>query len=200
MTNHSLTKEEFLAQLETKLMALPERERQNALAYYKNYLSEAEDTAVAISTLGQPGDVAADILASYLKRGNHQPEASIPSSIKSGFKLPLWLIVILIIFGMPIILGLGGGLIGIVAGIGSAIFAFLVSGVAMIITGAVSVVLSVFVMFQDMGFGLLVAGAGLVFVGVGILLAKLAIVICKGIFAAIQAIVRRFRYGRIKTA
>jgi len=193
MTNDSSPKADFLTRLESKLHALPSHERQKSLEYYKNYLSNAQDESAAIAALGHPSDVAADILASYLKREN-APHAEAPK--KCGFNMPIWLIVILIIFGLPLILGLGGGLIGLVAGIASAIFAFLVSGVSMFFTGIVSVIFSVFIIFQDVGFGLIVAGAGLVLIGLGILFFKFAIFIGKGIFAALSLAIRRLRHGR----
>ena len=206
MTN--LTKQEYLLQLESKLTALPERERTNALNYYRDYLSNTEDEAAAIANLGTPGDVAAEIFASYVKRAAQeppQPTAPAPSVSRApGYSeersgLPWWLIVVIAIFAAPVIIGLGGGLFGILVGIGASVIAFVASGFAMLITGAASVALAIPVMFQDTGFGLLVAGSGLVLLGLGILLFQLAAFICSGIFSLIQYVIRRLRHGRAKT-
>jgi len=206
MTN--LTKQDYLLQLESKLVALPERERANALSYYESYLSNAEDEAAAIANLGTPGDVAAEIFASYVKRGNQAPPTPAASAAtamphahstrRSG--LPWWLFVIIAVIAAPLVIGLGGGLLGVLGGIGAAVIAFAASGFAMFATGAASIVLAIPVMFQDTGFGLLVAGTGLVFLGIGILFFKLAALICNGVFYLIQKAIRSIRHGRTKTA
>jgi len=209
MTPH-LTKAEFLSQLESRLTALPANERKNALDYYDSYLSNVEDPGALsqkIANLGTPGDVAAEIFASYVKRGNQiPPQPAMPSTPtmssmptahpvkRSG--LPWWLIVILAVFALPLIIGLGGGLFGILVGIGASVLAFVVSGFAMLATGVASIVLAIPVLFQDTGFGFLVAGAGLVLLGLGILFFKLAAIICSGIFYLIQIAIRRLRHGR----
>jgi len=220
-----LTKSEFISQLESKLLVLPEGERKNALDYYSTFISNAEDESATIAGLGAPGEVAADILASYVKRESQA--APIPNSPHHGSggtshaphstvgatpihptktcarKTPWWLIVILAIFAGPIIIGLvaglGGGLIGILAAICSAIFALAVSGITFIVTGAASVALSIFIIFQDAGFGLQAAGIGLILIGCGILLVRLGISIAKWIIAGIKSIVRRLQNGRAKT-
>jgi len=209
MTPH-LTKAEFLSQLESRLTALPANERKNALDYYDSYLSNAEDPdalSQKIANLGTPGDVAAEIFASYGKRGNQIPPQPAMSSMSSTpvmpsahpvkrSGLPWWLIVILAVFAAPLIIGLGGGLFGVLVGIGASIIAFAASGFAMLATGAVSIVLAIPVLFQDTGFGFLVAGSGLVLLGLGILFFKLAALVCSGIFYLIQTATRRLRHGR----
>jgi len=223
MSTIPLTKLEFISQLESKLMVLPENERQSALDYYENFISNAEDESATIAGLGAPGEVAADILASYVKRESqaapvpnspHHASGTSHASHSTMEAMPIhptkersrnwWLIIILGIFAAPILIGLvaglGGGLIGIIAALFSVVFAFAVSGVTFVATGAASLVLSVFILFQDAGFGLLSAGIGLILIGCGILLVKLTISIAKWVIVGIKSIVRRLQNGRIKTA
>lgn len=213
MTN--LTKQEYLQQLEGKLAALPERERTNAINYYQSYLADDDDAVLSqkIASLGTPGDVAAEIFASYVKRANQTPpqptaaataavpsmsHAPVHSAARSG--LPWWLIIVIVIFASPVLIGLAGGAFGILTGIGAAVIGFAASGFAMFLTGAASIVLAIPVMFHDTGFGFLVAGSGLVLLGLGILFFKLAALICSGIFSLIQYVIRRLKHGRVKTA
>jgi len=219
-----LTKLDFISQLESKLMVLPENERQSALDYYSNFISNAGDESATIAGLGAPSEVAADILASYVKRESQAaPVPNAPHHTSGGTShaphptveaTPIyptkersrhwWLIIVLGIFAAPILIGLvagvGGGLIGIIAALFSVVVAFAVSGITFVATGAASLVLSVFILFQDAGFGLLSAGIGLVFIGLGILLIKLTVSIAKWIIAGIKSIVRRLKNGRVKTA
>lgn len=212
----TLSKLEFLSQLENKLAVLPENERRNALDYYDNFISASADEGATIASLGAPGEVAADILAGYVKKSSHAapipnapPTPHFESSGTSATPVAekcrsrnWWLIAILIIFSPAIIglvVGVGGGLFGLVAGLASAIFAFAVSGFTFIATGIASVVFSVFIFFQDAGFGLLSAGTGLMLIGIGILLVMLTVSIAKWIISLIKTIVRRLQNGRVKT-
>jgi len=212
------TKMEYLHELERKLAVLPEAERQSALQYYENHIAASEDEAAAIAGLGAPSEIAAEVLASYVKRGNGAPPPShaphvAPSPPPMGMgAMPMhervhrsifshwWVILIIAIVGLPVIIGVGGGLFGLTVGIGSGLFAFFVSGFAMAITGVVSIVLSIFILFQDFGFGLLTAGSGLVLLGIGIFFIRLAVCIFKCIAKLIQKLVRRMQNGRPKHA
>jgi len=221
MSTTPLTKSEFISQLESKLLVLPENERKNALEYYSNFIGNAEDESTTIAGLGAPGEVAAEILASYVKRESQA--APIPNSPHHGtsgtshtprldrtstasaaperhWGRYWWLIAIVAVFALPVVIGVGGGLLGIFAALWSVVFAFAVSGVTFVATGAASLVLSVFILFQDAGFGLQAAGVGLILIGCGVLLVMLTVSIAKWIIAGIKSIVRRFQNGRVKTA
>lgn len=200
MTNSQFTKQEYLNQLENKLSVLPENERRNAIYYYNKYITDSNDEAATIAKLGTPSDVASEILAGYVKRGSQPPPVSTfdtsDSSLRKRITDNWWLLIILAIFAGPVLLGIGGGILGIITGIGAALFAFAVSGVTMVATGAVSIVLSVFILFQDIGFGLITAGSGFVLVGVGILLVQLAIAVFKWMLSVARKILRRLQNGR----
>jgi len=216
------TKLEYLHELERKLAVLPENERQSALRYYEDHITTAENEATAIAALGAPGEVAAEVLANYVKRANgaqtpppvsHSAMHSAPVGAPMGMGMrPIrearhrgifdywWVILIVAIVGFPVLIGVGGGLFGVTIGVGSALFAFFVSGFAMAATGLVSVILSVFIIFQDFGFGLITAGAGLMLLGLGILFIQLAVCVFKWIVSLIKKLVRMVQNGRPKHA
>jgi uncharacterized membrane protein len=216
----TLTRLEFISRLESKLMVLPENERKNAVNYYSNFIQNAEDESAVIANLGEPSEIAADILASYVKRQSmsapvpnapregdgfsHAPASEAPFEERRERRRRNWWLIILAIFAAPVLIsvatGVGGGLIGLFVGLLSAIFAFAVSGVTFLATGAASLFLSVFIFFQDTGFGLLAAGIGFVLVGCGILLLQLTVSIAKWIIGLVKNLIRRLRHGRIKTA
>jgi len=216
MSASYLTRAEFISQLESKLMVLPDNERQNAIDYYDNFIKNTEDEGATIASLGTPGEIAADILASYVKRES-QPAPVANSSFHGGgvSHAPVtedtfatakksnsrnwWLIAIIAIFAIPLVAGVGGGLIGIFAAIWSIVFAFAVSGITFIATGIASAFLSIFIFFQDTGFGLLAAGMGLILIGCGIFFMKLTVSIAKWIIALVKNIFRRLQNGRFKT-
>jgi len=206
MTFPNLSRQEYLSQLESRLMTLPEHERKNALNYYDNHILSSGDEAATIASLGAPSEVAADILASYVKRSNPQPlQGTVimdDEPPKRGFNLQnhWWILLIIGVLAFPAIVGLGGGLIGLIAGIGGALIAIAVSGFTMIATGTVSVILSVFVLFQDVGFGLIAAGTGFVLIGIGILFVKLTFAVFGWAITLIRKTVRRLQNGRTHSA
>jgi len=210
MSTSPLTKPEFLSQLESKLMVLPDNERKNALDYYDKFIESSTDQAAAIAGLGAPGEVAADILASYVKRESHAtPVPNTPTPESGGIShtpvappphppvhTPVrrsnywWIIAIVGILAAPalfgVVIGLGGGLFGLFVGLWSIIFAFAVSGVVFLATGAASLALSIFIFFQDTGFGLQAAGMGLVLMGCGILFIKLTVAIARWLISLVK--------------
>ena len=217
----TLTKLEYLHELERKLAVLPEADRQSALQYYENHISTAPDEAAAIAALGAPGEVAAEVLAGYVRRSNGSPPAGRPMPTPAEGSAPMgmgmvhapsrtkqysgifshwWVIVLLAVFGLPLIIGLGGGLFGMTIGIGSGLLAFMVSGFVMVATGAVSLLMSVFILFQDFGFGLLTAGAGLVLLGLGIIFIRWASYAFHGIIWLVKKFIRMVQNGRAKHA
>jgi len=200
-----MTKTEFLDQLNHKLRAMPDNERQDALEYYDGYLNDAEDEEAAIAQLGLPGEVAVSILINHAAKEPAAGEAS-QSARKAGVKglRTAWMVA-LVIFALPVGLPLVMVLaalafsltLSIVITVGVSVLGFLLGGVA-------SIVFFLMVLLQDAGTALLFLGQGLASLGFGILLIKLMAVLMKG-FPMIarfvekkigDKIARRNRHGR----
>ena len=178
-----LTKHEYLQRLEFKLAALPENERNDALEYYDGYLSDAEDELTAIAGLGQPGEVAADILADYMSRATIHPTGYTSFKEKRrGAKVALAFVVgiFALPIGLPLILTMGILIFTLFIALGSIIFAVLISSGAFLLAGTVSVIAAPFVMFGSVPTGLLALGSGLMSLGAGILAIKLCGVLFNG--------------------
>jgi len=181
----TISKQDFLAQLGEKLTAIPAPERASILDYYDKHIQNSNDggEAETIAKLGTPADVAADVLASYVKKMGETPK----SKPKTTYKAPsyTWLIVVLVILFAPAILGLTVGLGG---GAFSIVVAFGASGISFVITGLASAALAIPIFFQDAGFGLQALGMGFVLIGVGILLVKLTICIAIWIISLVKSL------------
>lgn len=80
-----MTKNEYLAELSGRLVKLPETERDDALAYYTEYIEDADNDEAAIAALGTPARLATQIAAEYSARmlsegpPAPQPEAQNPA-------------------------------------------------------------------------------------------------------------------------
>ena len=176
-----MTKQEYLDRLSEKLKVLPASERQDALDYYEGYLSDAGDEAAAISQLGQPGEVAANILADYVtKAPTYAP--TIKKDGASGAKTALMIILALfaIPIGLPIAISLAAVAFSLFISLGVIILSFGLTGLGSIIFGIVGIIAFPFAVMQDFGASLMFGGTGLVSIGLGILFIKLTILMTRG--------------------
>ena len=96
-----MDKEQFLTALERELSRIPQEERENALAYYEEYLTEAgpEREKDVIAELGSVKDIALQLSADYAVK---EMEEGMTVSPKKGLRA-MW-VVILAILASPIAL------------------------------------------------------------------------------------------------
>lgn len=193
-----MNRAEFMSQLNRLLWDIPESDRQDAIAYYNAYFDEAgvENEAKVIQELGSPGKVAATIKADLNSSGNEQAEYTdhgycdgregknqdLPSKTyrtKKKGTIPWPLLIVLLIFASPFLLGIGGGLLGGMIGLIFAalgiLLAVILCGVAFLISGIVCFVVGIVrIVFSPIE-GLVTAGVGSLLLAAGILLTLLFI-------------------------
>lgn len=191
---------EFMGQLERLLWDISESDRQDALCYYNDYFDEAgaENEAQVIQKLGSPGKVAATIKADLHTGGNEQGEytergyydgreattqnppakrANEERRSKHSKRVTGTLLVILLVFASPILLGVGGGLLGGLIGLIAAVFAVVVAvaicGVAFPVAGIACVVVGILRIAFSPVEGLVTTGVGSILLALGLLLVVL---------------------------
>lgn len=148
---------EFMRKLERLLSDIPENDRLDAITYYNNYFDEAgaENEAQVIRELGSPKKVA--------------------ENIKAGKKrnIPIVLVIILVILASPVLVGIGGGLLGVLVGIFGALFGILVAviacGAAFLVAGVVCIVAGIVRIALSPAEGLVTIGVGSILLALGIL-------------------------------
>ncbi len=170
---------EFIQQLEHLLMDIPESDRLDAIAYYNDYFDEAgaENEARVIRELGSPEKVAATIKVDLNLSGNTEDEytehgyedrrdgvnTNTPATQKASSQekkkrdFPLALIIILVIFASPILVGIGGGALGVILGVLGTLFGIIVAVIATVFSVAVALLAA--------GIACVVAGIVLIVVG-----------------------------------
>lgn len=190
---------EFMAQLDRLLRDIPESERSDAIAYYNDYFDAAgpEKEAQLIGDLGSPGKVAATIKASirqsiyqeeYTENGyqnqtvkemRQSPAARfVGKSSRRG--VGSWILLIILgIFFAPMVLGIGGSLLGTVLGALGAlvgvVFALIFGGGGFLIGGIAGVIAGVIECFTNPASGLLMMGGGMLVFSVSLLLVLLGL-------------------------
>lgn len=190
-----MDRKQFMRQLEALLSDIPEEERREALEYYESYFDEAgEDReAEVIKELGSPGKVAAIIKADLQENGYRHGEYAENGYEEEGFREKeetpekregyhprpkrgagtITLIIILLIFLSPFLIGGAGAALGILVMIvllpfiivfagGAVVVALVVAGIAVLIAG-IGVCAAVPAMgILSAGIGCIMAAAGLV--------------------------------------
>lgn len=188
---------EFMGQLERLLWDIPESDRLDALRYYNDYFDEAgpENEAQVIQKLGSPGKVAATIKADLNLAGNQHAEytergyydgrentnPNPPAQKEKGYhepkqkrQIPLALVIVLLVFASPILLGVGGGLLGgllgLLGGLAGLIIAVVACGAAFVVAGIVCFVVGIVRLIFSPLEGLVTTGIGSLLLAAGILL------------------------------
>lgn len=216
---------EFMAQLERLLFDIPESDRNDAIAYYNGYFDEAgpENEDKIIQELGSPGKVAAvikaDMIASgnkgeYTERGYQNEQSGNQSEVpvqryeetRTRRGAGRWaILIILIIFASPILLGIGGGLlggaVGILGALGGIAIAIVTGGVGFLIGGVAAIVTGIIECFTNPAVGLVMMGSGMLLTALALLFLSLAIILLgrflPGVFrACVNFISRIFHRGK----
>ena len=166
---------EFIQELERLLMDIPENDRMDAIAYYQDYFDEAgaDNEAQVIRELGSPEKVADTIKAGFTNTSARQEAPLQEKKKKRDF--PLALIIILVIFASPLLVGVGGGAFGIILGVLGVVFGIIVAvivtvfavAVAMLACGIACVVAGVACIVVGLMRAVTSTVEGLVLVGVG---------------------------------
>ena len=178
---------EFIRQLESLLWDLSESDRLDAIAYYNDYFDEAgiENEERVLKELGSPERVAAMIKADLNTDGNEKAEyteqgysdgrqgvnPNTPAPRKEKKKLPMALIIVLLVFAAPVLLGVGGGLLGGVLGLAGGLIGLVAGGIGMLAGGVVSLVSGVIKLVFSPLKGLVLIGTGSLITALGLLIA-----------------------------
>lgn len=177
-----MNKQTYLSELQKYLKRLPEKDYQEAIAYFTEYFEDAgsENEQQVIEELGSPKEAAAELLANLLDR-KVTIEAQRHMENKRAGANPVLLAVLAICaapVGIPLLLAalflLLAGIL-VIASLALTAFAFILSGILvggkLIIRGLVAIP------FSLSGF-CMITGTGLLSLGLSIVLALLAWRIC----------------------
>ena len=180
-----MTKEQFLFQLEQKLLDIPEDERAEAMEYYRDYFNDAgpENEEQVIAELGSADKVAASIKEGLRSGRDDAGMVGQPPQTRETAKSyseankdrkqtdsrSKWILIILVaVFTFPFWIGAVGVIFGVLVAVIATIFGLLVAAVALAAAGLVAGVICVIVGIVRFFTGGLVSG--LMTVSVGFLL------------------------------
>lgn len=185
----------YLNDVETQLYAMPREERDEILAYYDEYFTDAHLTdEQAKQKFGTPKHFARRLVADYYMNTENTTELKPKNQIKM-----IWM-VILAILASPVILPVAiliiAILIAIAAVVGSVIVTILAVLFTILIIAIVSIVSGVAIIFSSVTGGIFSIGIGLSAIGFLILVGPLFIagmrVVFNGFASLIKWIGRQF--------
>lgn len=208
---------DFMSQLEKLLQDVSPTEREEALQYYNDYFDDAgaENEKDVIEALGNPARVAENIkrdlqendvshvrasdraMVEYNKAGDSAKGQAHSEQSGSGKKeMPAWaivLLVVLLVFASPVLLGFAASAMGIFIGLlvswFAIVFSFGIAALSLFLVMFVLLVVGIMCIPVDALAGVGLIGGGLVCGSVGILLLMLTVAIggvatpaiCRGI-------------------
>ncbi len=203
---------EFMTELAALLQDVPVEERKEAMQYYNDYFDDAgEEEKDVVKELGSPAKVAENIkkdlgIQTEISSGGAQNTGAnytgaqdaraqnngtqnvgtqnVGTQEQSNHIWKIVLIVLVVIFGLPLLLGIGGGVLGLLAGIIATVFAVILTAVLVVITGVLAIVAGVTFLITEPAVGLALIGGGLLAGVCGVIASVLLVKLCMIAFPA----------------
>lgn len=203
---------EFMTELAALLQDVPVEERKEAMQYYNDYFDDAgEEEKDVVKELGSPAKVAENIkkdlgIQTEIPSGGAQNAGAnhtgaqdaraqdngtqnvgtqnVGTQEQSNHIWKIVLIVLVVIFGIPLLLGIGGGVLGLLAGIIATVFSVILTAVLVVITGVLAIVAGVTFLITEPAVGLALIGGGLIAGVCGVIASVFLVKLCMIAFPA----------------
>lgn len=203
---------EFMTELAALLQDVPVEERKEAMQYYNDYFDDAgEEEKDVVKELGSPAKVAENIkkdlgIQTEISSGGAQNTGAnytgaqdaraqnngtqnvgtqnVGTQEQSNHIWKIVLIVLVVIFGLPLLLGIGGGVLGLLAGIIATVFSVILTAVLVVVSGVLAVVSGIALLIAEPAVGLALIGGGLIAGVCGVIASVLLVKLCMIAFPA----------------
>lgn len=204
-----MDKQTFLRRLEEGLRQLPPEEREDILAYHREYFQDAgpEQEAKVIQELGDPDLLARRLLSEYGEQPPvsppppppSQPQPEAPKKKRPSGVLVAILAVLAAPIALPLAAALGAVAIALAVAALSVALALMAVIVGVLVTGFALVALGFSALLLYPPAALVVLGAGLVCCGLGLFGVMPVILLIQAMFRGLANLFRK-AFSRRKTA
>lgn len=204
-----MDKQTFLRRLEEGLRQLPPEEREDILAYHREYFQDAgpEQEAKVIQELGDPDLLARRLLSEYGEQPPasppppppSQPQPEAPKKKRPSDVLVAILAVLAAPIALPLAAALGAVAIALAVAALSVALALMAVIVGVLVTGIALVALGVSALLLYPPAALVVLGAGLVCCGLGLFGVMPVVLLIQAMFRGLASLFRK-AFSRRKTA
>lgn len=203
---------EFMTELAALLQDVPVEERKEAMQYYNDYFDDAgEEEKDVVKELGSPAKVAENIkkdlgIQTEIPSGGAQNTGAnhtgaqdaraqdngtqdvgtqnVGTQEQSNHIWKIVLLVLVVIFGIPLLLGIGCGVLGLLAGIIATVFSVILTAVLVVVSGVLAVVSGIALLIAEPAVGLALIGGGLIAGVCGVIASVLLVKLCMIAFPA----------------
>lgn len=198
---------EFMTELAALLQDVPVEERKEAMQYYNDYFDDAgEEEKDVVKELGSPEKVAENIkkdlgiqteiasggaqntganhTGAQDARAQNNGTQNVGTQEQSNHIWKIVLIVLVVIFGLPLLLGIGGGVLGLLAGIIATVLSVILTAVLVVVSGVLAVVSGIALLIAEPAVGLALIGGGLIAGVCGVIASVLLVKLCMIAFPA----------------
>lgn len=198
---------EFMTELAALLQDVPVEERKEAMQYYNDYFDDAgEEEKDVVKELGSPAKVAENIkkdlgiqteipsggaqntganhIGAQDTRAQDNGAQNVGTQGQSNHIWKIVLLVLVVIFGLPLLLGIGGGVLGLLAGIIATVFSVILTAVLVVVSGVLAVVSGIALLIAEPAVGLALIGGGLIAGVCGVIASVLLVKLCMIAFPA----------------
>lgn len=202
-----MDKQTFLRRLEEGLRQLPPEEREDILAYHREYFQDAgpEQEAKVIQELGDPDLLARRLLSEYGEQPPasppppSQPQAEAPKKKGASGVLVAILAVLAAPIALPLAAALGAVAIALAVAALSVALALIAVIVGVLVTGIALVALGFSTLLLYPPAALVVLGAGLVCCGLGLFGVMPVVLLIQAMFRGVANLFRK-AFSRRKKA
>lgn len=204
-----MDKQTFLRRLEEGLRQLPPEEREDILAYHREYFQDAgpEQEAKVIQELGDPDLLARRLLSEYGEQPPasppppppSQPQPEAPKKKRPSGVLVAILALLAAPIALPLAAALGAVAIALAVAALSVALALMAVIVGVLVTGIALVALGVSALLLYPPAALVVLGAGLVCCGLGLFGVMPVVRLIQAMFRGLASLFRK-AFSRRKTA
>ena len=182
------------------------------MQYYNDYFDDAgEEEKDVVKELGSPAKVAENIkkdlgIQTEIPSGGAQNTGAnhtgaqdaraqdngtqnvgtqnVGTQEQSNHIWKIVLIVLVVIFGIPLLLGIGCGVLGLLAGIIATVFSVILTAVLVVVSGVLAVVSGIALLIAEPAVGLALIGGGLIAGVCGVIASVLLVKLCMIAFPA----------------
>lgn len=187
-----MNKEQYMEKLRTHLASLPEQDREDAIAFYEEYLTElTENDPEKIAALDDPARVAAQIKAESAIKGTQAQNVKEKKGISAVWAVLLGILALPI--GVPLAVAVAAVVIALIVVVLLLVLSLFVTAASIFLTGAACLVSGIVLLFSVATTGIFYIGCGLMGLGIGYILIVGIYGFSKGLFGWIARSINKIR-------
>lgn len=187
-----MNKEQYMNELNKNLSALPKQDKEDALAYYDEYLSDlTENDPEKISALDDPAVVAAQIKADSAMKGTKNTSVKEKKGISAAWAVLLGVLALPI--GLPVAIAIAAVALALIITGLAVVISLFAGALSLGITGIIALVSGPAVLFTEPSTGFFYLGFGLFSLAAGYAASVGVFILSKKMFAGIAKLINNIR-------